>query len=182
MSILPEYPQYEIYPDGRVFSYKTNKFLKKTKTAGYECVELFNNGCSKRLLVHRLVAQAFIPNPDNLPCVNHKDEIRNHNHVDNLEWCTYKYNTNYGSCIERRTKHTDYSSHIFKNNARKANRMVWKKTLQFDKDGNLLNIFENMKEASRATGIGHTNIARCCKGERKTAGGFIWKYETEVKR
>lgn len=181
MSRLAEYPQYEIYPDGRIFSYKTNKFLKKTFTNGYEFVELFNESGSKRMSVHRLVAEAFIPNPDNLPCVNHKDETRTNNNVENLEWCTYKYNTNYGTCIARRTMHTDYSSDIFKKLAISANRKMWKQVLQFDKDGNFICSFENIKKASEATGARQGRISACCKGKAKTAGGFIWKYGKEEK-
>ena len=182
MSRLAEYPQYEIYPDGRIFSYKTNKFLKKTFTNGYEFVELFNESGSKRMSVHRLVAEAFIPNPDNLPCVNHKDETRTNNNVENLEWCTYKYNTNYGTCIARRTMHTDYSSDIYKKLAINANRKMWKQVLQFDKDGNFICSFENIKKASVATGARQGRISACCKGKAKTAGGFIWKYGKEEKQ
>ena len=96
------YKDYLIYPDGKVFSTKSNKFLKPNITPqGYKSVELFNNNGSKRLLIHRLVAQAFIPNPENLPQVNHKDENPSNNNVDNLEWCTQKYNCNYGTRVDR---------------------------------------------------------------------------------
>lgn len=72
--------------------------IKKTHydDCGYELIQLRKDGSYKHLSIHRLVASAFIPNPDNLPQVNHKDEVRNHNTVDNLEWCTVEYNQNYG--------------------------------------------------------------------------------------
>ena len=71
---------------------------------GYYRVCLRKNNKNNWFLVHRLVATAFIPNHDNLPCVNHKDENKDNNHVDNLEWCTYQYNNNYGTLKERQTK------------------------------------------------------------------------------
>ena len=83
------------------------KILKcsELKGTGYPVVSLGSNNNFKSMLVHRLVAQAFIPNPDNLPCVNHKDETRNNNDVRNLEWCTQKYNCNYGTARQRNSLH-----------------------------------------------------------------------------
>ena len=83
------------------------KILKcsELKGTGYPAVSLGSNNNFKSMLVHRLVAQAFIPNPDNLPCVNHKDETRNNNDVRNLEWCTQKYNCNYGTARQRNSLH-----------------------------------------------------------------------------
>lgn len=78
------------------------RIKQSSSKQGYRCVCLRKDGSSKVRYVHRLVAETFLPNPDNLPCVNHKDENGLNNHVDNLEWCTYKYNTNYGTCIQRR--------------------------------------------------------------------------------
>lgn len=80
--------------------------IKKTHydACGYEMIQLRKDGAFKHLSVHRLVAQAFIPNPDNLPQVNHIDEIRNHNTVENLEWCTVEYNQNYGHRKEKASK------------------------------------------------------------------------------
>ena len=97
------------------------KILKcsELKGTGYPAVKLGSNNNFKSMLVHRLVAQAFIPNPDNLPQVNHKDEIRTNNCVDNLEWCDSKYNNNYGTKIDRLMGH--YVSDETKEKIRKAN-------------------------------------------------------------
>lgn len=84
---------YAIYNDGRVYSYKTGKFLKPYKhKGGYLIVSLQTNGIKKRYYVHKLVAEYFIPNPDNLPQVNHKDGDKDNCHDWNLEWCTQPYN------------------------------------------------------------------------------------------
>ena len=99
--------RYLVSDDGRVFSVLSNRIIKQQlNNTGYYRVELNINGVVKRLLVHRIVAKAFIPNPNNYEYVNHKDENHKNNHVDNLEWCTPKYNTNYGTCIQRRVLHT----------------------------------------------------------------------------
>lgn len=82
---------------------KVSKILKLSyNNSGYYIVHLWKNGFRKSKLLHRLVAETFIPNIDNLPQVNHKDENKSNNRVDNLEWCTAKYNSNYGTSIERR--------------------------------------------------------------------------------
>lgn len=81
--------------------YVTEKILHQTQTRGYVYVSLCGHGNQKRVRVHRLVAEAFIPNPNNLPQVNHKDENPSNNKAENLEWCTSKYNTNYGTGRER---------------------------------------------------------------------------------
>lgn len=97
---------YAITSCGRVWSYRSKKFLKnQLDKGGYEYVNLKLKGTVKKEKIHRLVAQAYIPNPDNLPQVNHKDEVRNHNWVNNLEWCDAKYNTRYSQakkveCVE----------------------------------------------------------------------------------
>lgn len=98
---------YQISNYGRVMSfYKSSKtgggILQKQIYKGYEFVNLYKNGARKTPKIHRLVAEAFIPNPDGHPFVNHKNEIKNDNIVTNLEWCTPKYNSNYGDSINRR--------------------------------------------------------------------------------
>lgn len=90
--------KYAITEDGKIWSYRRNKFLKPNiRSDGYLAVFLSDKGSTKWFTIHQLVARTYIPNPDSLPCVNHKDENPANNSVDNLEWCTYKYNNNYGN-------------------------------------------------------------------------------------
>ena len=94
---------YEVSSYGRVRNLVSGKFIKASKkNDGYCRVCLTKNGCRKCINIHRLVAQSFLPNPDNLPQVNHKDEDKTNNNVTNLEWCTAKYNINYGTSQQRR--------------------------------------------------------------------------------
>lgn len=98
---------YQVSNKGRVKSFHSGegKIMKPgTHPLGYKSVTLFKDKKGKVAKVHRLVAQAFIPNPENLPVINHKDENPSNNNVENLEWCTQKYNLNYGTCQERKEK------------------------------------------------------------------------------
>ena len=96
---------YQVSNLGNVYSIKNNKLLKlHISHKGYVVVCLYKNNKQHTQQIHRLIAQAFIPNPNNLPCVNHKDENPGNNDFRNLEWCTYKYNNNYGTFAERRRK------------------------------------------------------------------------------
>lgn len=131
---------------------------KHTNNKGYELVDLFKDGKVFQSLVHRLVALAFLENPDNMPEVNHKDENKRNNSSDNLEWCTHKYNMNYGE---------------LKNKIGKANSI---QIIQKDLNGNVIKMFNSAMEAQRETGIRNGNINECCKMKRKTAGGYLWEY------
>lgn len=92
------FENYTINEAGEVYSLKRKKFLTQFLCNGYPRVGLVgDDGKRHHCFVHRLVAEAFIDNPDGLPCVNHKDENRQNNSVSNLEWCSYKYNNNYGN-------------------------------------------------------------------------------------
>ncbi len=172
-----DYPDYLVYEDGRIWSNKTNKFLKVNITkAGYETVELFNESGSKRLLVHRLVAMAFIPNPNNYPQVNHIDENKQNNAVENLEWCTAKYNMNYGNGAKARRLNIDYTKPIYKKiavmNGKKASRPV----MMLNSDGACIKVFDSAVEASLCTGIYKTNITRSARSNHLKAGGYKWEY------
>lgn len=129
---------------------------------GYCKVYLTKYGKSKSKLVHRLVAEAFIPNPNNFPEINHKDENKANNMVDNLEWCTHKYNSNYGT----------RTSKIIPKTIEKTRKPV----KQIDEDGNVIKIWYSMNEASRKLGIIQQNISKCCQGTRQHAGGYKWEY------
>ena len=138
---------------------------------GYHCVNLYKNGVGKRFLVSRLVAQAFIPNPNNLPEVDHIDENKDNNDVHNLRWCTRQFNNTRGvQSREGREKTSEF-------------RM--KKVGMYDKKGNLLKTYKGIRIAERETGINNANIAYCCKSNLKqigymknkhTCGGYIWRY------
>lgn len=127
---------------------------------GYYVVDLYADNKRRTFLVHRLVAEAFIPNPDNLPCVNHKDENKRNNNIDNLEWCTHEYNMAYGT------------------RGKKIAEKNGKPVVQLGLNGKELGRFGSALEAQRATGISNANINECCRNKRKTAGGYIWQYAT----
>lgn len=138
----------------------TEKILKTWVTNNYFTVCLRRDGDKKFCRVHRLVAQAFIPNPDNLPYINHKDENKVNNRVENLEWCTAKYNNTYGTAIERRSK------------------TISKPVYQYTLDGKFVREWFSATEVQQQTGWNHCNIAACCRGDRrfKSAYGFRWSY------
>lgn len=129
---------------------------------GYLRIQLHKNGTSKEFSIHRLVAEAFIPNPNNLPCVNHKDENPLNNHVDNLEWCTYKYNSNYGTSRERLSK------------SKRKNRPV----LQLDLHGNVIKEFPTLIEV-RDDGFLPSNVGDCCRGIGLSYKGFLWVFKKD---
>lgn len=98
---IKDFDNYSVSDCGRVRNDKKKLLLKQINNSGYLVVNLYNDTTTKKIRVHRLVAEAFIPNPNNYPIINHKNEKKDDNRVENLEWCTYKYNSNYGTCRER---------------------------------------------------------------------------------
>lgn len=139
-----------------------------TNCRGYLQVKLFKNKKYRMFFVHRLVAQAFIPNPNNYPEVNHKDENKENNRVDNLEWCTTEYNCNYGTRNER-TSANMKGVHINRKDQSKE-------VIQYDLDGNEIDRFPSIGELKRLFNYADSNIISCCKGKHKTAYGYIWRY------
>lgn len=180
MTHIADFPNYIIEPDGKIFSKKSNKYLKLSKNQnGYLSVELSNGKCRKRFLVHRLVAQVYIPNIFNLPQVNHKDEDKTNNSVSNLEWCTPEYNMRYGEAAKTRHSKIDYSKPCFKENAIKNGKAVCVRVEQVDFNGNVLKVFGSIKEATNSLGVKQSHISECCLNKRKTSNGYVWRYAKE---
>ena len=162
---IPGYDNYEVSDTGLVRSLKSGKerILSPGKLRnGYLMVTLHKDGKRKGMQVHRLVAEAFIPNPLGLETVNHKNEDKSDNEASNLEWLSLTDNIRYGTGIRR--------------SALARINMRGNPVLQLDALGNVVNRFPSAREASRQTGISQGNISEACRGRRKTAGGFVWKY------
>ena len=180
---IENHPSYFISNCGRVFSKKSNKVMKNRVVSknGYQQVTLDNS----QLLVHRLVAQAFIPNPNNLPCVNHKDENPGNNDVRNLEWCTYKYNSNYGTNPSSRSKQMlyrynndpDWRSDCIKRLA-DVQKKKRKRVVQLDKFNNYIKTYES-SYATEQDGHLSVHVCDCANGKRKTHHGYKWIWECD---
>ena len=174
------FENYTIFDDGKIFSKKSNKFIKNCKTEkGYCRVCLHSNGNIKAFFVHRLVAEAFIPNPDNLPQVNHKDENPNNNNVDNLEWCNAKYNINYGTGIERRSKSRIGSKLSEKTISKiiESKKQFSKKVYQYSLENELISIYDSTHQASKITNTPRVSIIRCCNGLMASSHGYKWSHQ-----
>lgn len=139
--------------------YIEEKILKPQKNRyGYLYVNLYKNGIMKHITIHKLVAETFISNRNNLPCINHKDENKTNNVVTNLEWCNYSYNNYYGTRTKRAVE--------------KLSKIV----LQYDLNGNFIKEWKSVTECRRN---GFKHVDDVCRGERKSCGGYIWKYKNE---
>lgn len=181
---IPDYEEYQVSTHGRVkrLAYYKNvcggskqyceeRILKpQRRKLGYLAVNLSKNSIVKSFLIHRLVAAVFIPNPNNFPQINHKDENTSNNYVENLEWCDQKYNSNYGT-----SKHRIAS--------KLKNGILSKSVEQYDKRGTFINDFSSAMEASRQLGLTVSGIISCCNNYKKhnTCGGFQWKYKDSDK-
>lgn len=173
--------KYQIDENGNVKSLnyrgntKTEHLLKPLKRGnGYLYVDLYDfDGKHHKENIHILVAETFIENPNNLPCVNHKDENKWNNSVSNLEWCTYKYNSNYGT-------------NPYKQSIKAKNNPTWQfavekskiKVNQYDLNGNYIKTWNSFADIAKHFNlINASNIVACCKGKKKTSYGYKWSYE-----
>lgn len=144
--------------------HRTEKILKPHYNNGYLSVALYDfEGNKKLYLIHRLVAETFIPNYENKTTVNHKDENKSNNYVGNLEWATMLEQNLYGTRIDR------------------ARQKLYKKVIQLDKNGNKIKLWDSILEAETKLNISKGKITCCCQKQygRKTAGGYVWRYVNE---
>lgn len=150
------------------------KILKNGKCGNYNIVVLRKNGKSKTLYVHRLVAKAFINNPNNYKEVNHKDGNTTNNNVENLEWCNRSYNIKHSYVILNRKKAIQGLKEYIKKHKKKVN--------QYDLDGNYIRSWNCIKDAENFYGIKSIGkICICCQHKRKSAFGYKWEYvDTEI--
>ena len=163
--------------------YKTvpERILKGRKTrVGYLRVQLYKNNKAKNCYVHRLVAQAFLENIDNLPEVNHIDENKQNNCIENLEWCSHSYNNTYndkakkaGKKIAKKLRGRKLSEETIKKLSESRKR---KPVYSIDKESGLTTYWESTMEASRQLRIDQCSVVRCCQGKRKSAKGFYFFY------
>lgn len=155
MVSIENYSGYGITSCGKVWSYKSNKFLsQRYDKYGYLRITLMNDDKKmKTELVHKLVALAYVPNPDGKETVNHKDENKENNCVSNLEWMTRQENLNYGTRGQRQSDKVSKPIRCIETGV----------------------IYKNAKVAAKEIGIDATNIYYCVSGKRKTAGGFHWE-------
>ena len=153
----------------RSMNYKGYGIVKnltlKCNNAGWLWVDLSKNGSPKCFLIHRLVALAFIPNPNNYPQINHIDENPKNNRVENLEWCTALYNVRFYN-----ERHPD------KRHAPRGPNKNIKPVNQISPDGQVVKTWANSKEVMRELGWSDWSISECCKGNRRSAYGFTWQY------
>ena len=152
------FENYEVSNLGKVRNIKSGIMLKPWITKdGYLRHCLYKHNKRKNLLLHRIIATAFIDNPGKKPQVNHIDENKTNNDLSNLEWCTVRENIIHGTRTKRvAEKH-------------------FKKVIQLDLNDNVLNEFESIKQAGQETGVFATSISACCNGKRKSAGGYKWR-------
>ena len=185
---IENYPNYQISNLGRVRNKIKNRIIKPSfnNKTGYLQNILCKNNKKKLFLVHRLVAEAFIPNPDNKPQVNHISGIKTENIVSNLEWCTRSENIKHSFKLglshsnfktKSGDKHHFYGKHHKEDAKRKMKISHYKKVFQFDKNNNFIKEWNGIKEVEKILKISNGNISECCRGNRKTAGGYIWRYE-----
>lgn len=162
----PKNENYEVYEDGRIYGIKGKKFLNpKVNWNGYHRIQIWNKGKCEYSSWHRIVAETFIPNPENKPFVNHINGIKTDNRVENLEWCTQKEN------IKHAIDNGLFGSRL--------NNKTSIKVDQFTKDGEFIKTWESQMEIERVLGISHVNISSATRSKTNYSKGYVWKIHEE---
>lgn len=175
---IDDFPEYYIAENGDIFSKKGHwpNIMRKMKPGiskfGYYRITLHKDKKQFHKSVHRLVAQAFIPNPENKIDVNHKNGIKTDNRVENLEWATRSENIKHSYSVLGNKPNKPWINKF-------GNQHNRSKTIQQIKNGKIVAEFGSLLEAERKTGIDHSSISMCCTGKRHTAGQYKWKYRKE---
>lgn len=173
------FEDYQVSNLGRVRSFKNNNIyylnpmLRGHKNQKYKCVRLFNKFNSQVFSIHRLVASAFLDNPNNYPVVNHKDENKLNNCVANLEWCTHQYNMTYNNL------------HIKKGLKLRNRQDISKPVEMYSLSGEMLKVFPSLRDAGRFIGRPNniSDITNCCNGCKRNgtpvykAYGYVWRWK-----
>ena len=161
------------YRCGNYVSTRKQKIMRFSQTnnkPSYYTISLSDGKKNHKVfLVHRLVAVTFIPNPNNLPFVNHKDDDATNNRADNLEWCPQQYNCNYGSHNERMAKTISETAY------------QRKQVVQLSLDGDYINTYDSIAIAANSLNICRTSISLCCRGLKQTGRGYKWMYLSDYK-
>lgn len=153
---------YSVSTEGEVRKDTTNYILSQSSQQDYKFVTLFINGEQKRMRVHRMVAETFIPNPENKPYVNHINCKRDDNNVENLEWVTPSENTQHA-----------VASGVMNNGRKRA-------VIQYNLKGEKMCVFESASEAARQTGGSQSKITMCCRKQRESANDYQWRYADDI--
>lgn len=168
--IIQNLSNYDILEDGTIINLLSNTIqTQRDNGNGYQIVSLYTDDQQrKNFYVHRLVAMAFLPNPKNLPCVNHKDENKQNNVVANLEWCDYQYNINYGTRNLRMTETKKQKGYTIPKTAIKI-------VMKDKKTKEIIQTFSSIKEAGRFLGKSPSHINEAIHKKRKSAYGYLWE-------
>lgn len=188
---VPGYERlYSVSNKGDVLSHRTGKLLApKKNNSGYLRVTLCRGKDNHRTFgIHRLVAKAFIPNPTNKPTVNHINEVKTDNRVENLEWATNAEQNAHGTRTARAIAHTDWGKRttkidydaVAKRHDYQAQHMCGRKCVEVSKDGELIGVYRSQREAAEACGVHTSKVSACVNGNRKQTKGYTFRrIETE---
>lgn len=151
------------------------RILKQYIKDRYPRVSLTIDKKRKVVYAHRLVAEAFIPNPNGLSEVNHIDENKQNNNIENLEWCTRSYNNSHGTRLERQLNNFDYEA-VAKKISRTKKNFKYNGVNQKTLDNKFIKWWPTIKEAAKETGASYYHLSNCCRGVGVQSGGYKWEY------